>query len=104
MTIDRSDRRVHVWTAQTEAREICDRLTAYRSLLSDDEVQRAARFVHEADAKRFVIGRALARTMLSRYAEVAPRNWEFLIDEHGRPELAVRPAGVPDVRFNLTHT
>ncbi len=42
--------------------------------------------------------------MLSRYADVAPRDWPFRIDEHGRPELAARPAGTPDLRFNVSHT
>ncbi|MGH9173991.1 MAG: 4'-phosphopantetheinyl transferase family protein, partial [Vicinamibacterales bacterium] len=91
-------------TAETDAPEIEARLPAYRTLLSDDEARRVHRFVQQDDAMRFVIGRALARTMLSRYAEVAPRDWPLVIDAHGRPELAARPAGAPDLRFNLTHT
>lgn len=95
---------VAVWAAETHAPAIQARLAAYRELLSDDEVRRAERFLHSDDAARFVIGRALARTMLSRYAEVAPRDWPFVIDDHGRPELVKRPPGAPDLRFNLTHT
>jgi 4'-phosphopantetheinyl transferase len=53
---------------------------------------------------RFVLGRAMARTMLSRYVDMKPRDWPFVIDEHGRPQLAMRPAHAPDLRFNLTHT
>lgn len=95
---------VVVGTAQTDAPEIEARLNAYRTLLSDDEAMRVDRFVLQDDAARFVIGRALARTMLSQYADVAPRDWPFVIGEHGRPELAFRPTGVPDLRFNLSHT
>lgn len=95
---------VDVWTTRTDAPEIAPRLAAYWSLLSSDETARAERFFQRDDAVRFVIGRALARTMLSAYVPVAPRDWPFLIDERGRPELGPRPAGVPDLRFNLTHT
>jgi 4'-phosphopantetheinyl transferase len=95
---------VHVRTVRTDAPEIPRRLDAYRSLLAPDESERAQRFVHEADRTRFVIGRALARTMLSELGQAPPHAWPFVIDEHGRPELAERPAGAPDLRFNLTHT
>ena len=42
--------------------------------------------------------------MLSRYAAVAPADWAFIANVHGRPELLDRPRGVPDLRFNLSHT
>jgi 4'-phosphopantetheinyl transferase len=42
--------------------------------------------------------------MLSRYADVAPRDWPIAIDERGRPFLRSRPRGAPDLRFNLSHT
>jgi 4'-phosphopantetheinyl transferase len=96
--------RVEVWTALPDAPEVRARLSAYESLLSDEECVRAKRFFHAADAARFVIGRALARTMLSRYASVPPREWRFVIDEHGRPHLPSQPPNAPDLRFNLTHT
>lgn len=95
---------VDVWAAETDVPEIQARLLAYRGWLSPDEARRAERFLQPDDAARFVIGRALARTMLSRYADVAPRDWPFVIDDHGRPELVGRAPGAPDLRFNLTHT
>jgi 4'-phosphopantetheinyl transferase len=95
---------VEVWTVRQDALAVRARLPAYESVLSDDERQRADRFVHEPDRARFVIGRALARTMLSRFADVAPAEWPIAIDEHGRPELRRPPAGAPDLRFNLSHT
>jgi 4'-phosphopantetheinyl transferase len=96
--------RIDVWMTRTEEAVVRDRVDAYRKLLSPDESRRAERFVHPGPAMLFVVGRALARTMLSRYAAVQPRDWPFTIDGHGRPELAMRPAHVPDLRFNLTHT
>jgi 4'-phosphopantetheinyl transferase len=95
---------VEVWTVRQDAPEVQARLDLYRSLLTVDELQRARRFLRAEDEARFVIGRALARTMLSAFAPVGPRAWSFFIDEHGRPVLATLPDGAPDLRFNLTHT
>jgi 4'-phosphopantetheinyl transferase len=96
--------RVDVNVVKSDATEIQARLAAYRSLLSADETQRANRFVQPADAERFVIGRVLVRTMLSRYADIAPRQWPIVVDFRGRPMLGTRLPGTPDLRFNLSHT
>ena len=42
--------------------------------------------------------------MLSTFADVKPADWPLAIDDHGRPHLASRPSGAPDLRFNLSHT
>ncbi len=104
VTIQRPLNHVEVWTVRQSAPEVQARLDAYRSLLTGEEQQRARRFLHAADEARFVIGRALARTMLSACAPVGVRQWTFTIDAHGRPVLATRPPGALDLRFNLTHT
>jgi 4'-phosphopantetheinyl transferase len=87
-----------------DAPAIGERLRSYESVLSDDERSRATRFAQDEDRVRFVLGRTLARTMLSRHAAVAPREWRIDVDEHGRPALSTRPARAPDLRFNLSHT
>ena len=99
-----SDNLVRVWTARVDDGNVEQRIEASYSMLSDDEARRIARFVQPSDALRFVVGRALARRMLSEYADIAPRDWPFVIDEHGRPQLAERPPSAPDLRFNLSHT
>jgi len=104
MPVSAPQHRIDVWTTRTDEPGIRDRLPAYRRLLSNDEIRRAERIVHPEAGMLFVIGRALSRTMLSRYAAMQPRDWPFIIDAHGRPELAMRPAHVPDLRFNLSHT
>ena len=96
--------RVLVGVARTDNPRIVERLDAYRAYLSEDEAARVERFLQPADATRFLVGRALARTMLSRHATVPPRDWPFVIDEHGRPVLAFTPRGAPDLRFNVSHT
>jgi 4'-phosphopantetheinyl transferase len=93
---------VHVWSSSDTAEGT--RLQHYRSLLPDDELQRAQRFVFEADRVRFIKARALVRTMLSEYVPLAPRAWRFRIEAYGRPEVAELPARAPALRFNLSHT
>jgi 4'-phosphopantetheinyl transferase len=95
---------VRVWTVRQEAPDVRSRLASYQRLLTADEERRARRFLQPADRERFVLGRALARTMLSQFADVAPAEWPLAIDTHGRPYLAMRPSGIPDLRFNLSHT
>jgi 4'-phosphopantetheinyl transferase len=95
---------VHVDLVHTDSAEAGARHEAYRALLSKDEEERMARLVFERDRRRFLLTRALVRTMLSRYAGVPPARWSFIANVHGRPEILDRPAGVPDLRFNLSHT
>jgi len=95
---------VHVELVNPDEPEAWARHDAYRALLSPDEHARMARLVFERDRRRFLLTRALVRTMLSSYAPVAPAEWSFIANAHGRPEILDRPAGVPDLRFNLSHT
>lgn len=95
---------VHVDLLHTANAEALARLDAYRTLLSEDEHERMARFVFDRDRTAFLMTRALVRTMLSRYASIAPGQWRFITNVHGRPEILDRPSGVPDLRFNISHT
>ncbi len=78
-------------------------LQYYRDqLLSPEERARESRFHFAHSRKQFVIARALVRTLLSRYAAIAPAAWQFRAGSHGRPEI-VQPEGGA-LRFNLSHT
>jgi cysteine-rich repeat protein len=55
--------------------------------LSPDETQRYRRFIRDRDRELFLLGHALLRHSLSRYADVDPAHWRFETGEHGRPEL-----------------
>lgn len=95
---------VHVDLVHTDSAEAIARLDACRAVLSEEEAGRMARLVFERDRRRFLLTRALVRSMLSRYASVPPAGWSFIANVHGRPEILDRPRGVPDLRFNLSHT
>jgi 4'-phosphopantetheinyl transferase len=95
---------VHIDLVRTANADALAKLDAYRALLSPEEHARMARFVFDRDRRVFLLTRALVRTTLSRYAPVAPADWQFIANVHGRPELLDRPSGVPDLRFNISHT
>ncbi len=97
-------RSVHVDLVLTDSTEAAAKRDRYLPLLSPEEHERMARLVFERDRHRFLLTRALVRTMLSRYAKVAPADWQFIANVHGRPEILDRPAGVPDLRFSISHT
>jgi 4'-phosphopantetheinyl transferase len=80
-----------------------DDLHLYRQqLLSAEERKRELRFHFERDRKQFVITRALVRSVLSRYAGLAPAAWEFVTSSHGRPQVVQEAAS--HLCFNLSHT
>jgi 4'-phosphopantetheinyl transferase len=75
----------------------------YEALLSEDEHARQARFRFAGDQRRFLVTRALVRTVLSRYAAVRPQDWTFSAGPRGRPTIsAPRPAAA--LEFNISHS
>jgi 4'-phosphopantetheinyl transferase len=91
----------HLWFIQwgdvaPECLETC------RDVLSDDERDRVARFVFEVHRNAFIVAHAFVRATLSRYAEVAPSEWSFAVNGHGRPRVCQREFG--DLDFNLAHS
>ena len=94
---------VHVWLVTPEAITDTERLACYAAMLSPEERVRQQRFHFEKDRHSFLVSHALVRKVLSSYVDVGPADWQFSAGPHGRPEIA-GPAGVPALRFNLTHT
>ncbi|QDQ26030.1 4'-phosphopantetheinyl transferase superfamily protein [Chitinimonas arctica] len=79
-------------------------LAAYWRLLSEAERQQANRFHFAKDRHRYLLTRALVRTVLSRYAPIAPEDWCFRATAHGRPEIANAGELAGRIVFNLSHT
>ncbi|MFI5306274.1 MAG: 4'-phosphopantetheinyl transferase family protein [Polyangiales bacterium] len=74
-----------------------------RGVLSDDEIERHARFRFEEDRDAYLVAHALTRTMLASALDVPGRELRFEPGANGRPELAW-PERAPRLRFNLSHT
>ena len=73
--------------------------------LSPDEYERWRRVHLEADRQRFLLARALVRSLLGAYVQQAPASLQFTRSPYGKPEL-VQPAATPEqtLKFNLSHT
>ena len=95
---------VHVWLAFEEQIRDAALLAHYHALMTPEEAARQRRFVFERDRHRHLVTRALVRTVLSRYAPVAPRDWTFTENKYGKPTAANEPARALDISFNVTHT
>ena len=87
----------HVWRVPLDApAQDVERL---RSLLSAEERARAARFVFEADRRRFVVAHGGLREILAGYVGVAPASLTFASGPSGKPAVVEPRTGL---RFNLS--
>jgi 4'-phosphopantetheinyl transferase len=73
------------------------------TVLSDDESQRARRFVFDRHRRRWVAARVALRTILAECLGESPGSLTFTYGAHGKPELGQRwqSAGL---QFNLAHS
>ena len=96
--------RIELWLAFCD--EIADEglLADYRRLLVEEERQKEARFHFARDRRRYLITRALVRTVLSQYAAVAPQDWRFVEDAYGRPQIVNEDSAARRISFNISHT
>jgi 4'-phosphopantetheinyl transferase len=94
---------VHVWYLDPDAPDAERLRAAHWDVLSADEREAYNRLRVEGSRQQYLVSHALLRAVLSRYAAVAPRDWLFAKNAHGRPEIAAPPGAVP-LRFNLSHT
>lgn len=104
MPIDIDSRHIDVWCTLFEEVGECALRDDYPRLLSEDERQQWSRFAFDKDRRRYLVTRALARSILSEYADVAPTQWAFRKNAFGRPEIVDARPGVPAIAFNLSHT
>jgi 4'-phosphopantetheinyl transferase len=66
------------------------------------ERARIGRYRFDVDRRQHLVTRALLRAALSRHAAVAPEEWRFRENAHGRPEIDPPPFAA--LRFNATNT
>lgn len=94
---------IHLWFAFPD--EITDQalLESYVNLLTEEEKTRWQRFYFARHRHQFLITRALIRSTLSNYIDIAPQDWRFSTNQYGKPEIN-RDFLLTPLRFNLSHT
>jgi 4'-phosphopantetheinyl transferase len=92
---------VHVWRASLDI----DRATQEKcaSLLSNEERERAERFVVERDRISYVAAHGFLRDVLARYLACEPDAIQFSNDPHGKPAIS-DPQSPNSLAFNLSHS
>src|SRR5437588_1918880 len=95
---------IHLWLAFFD--EITESLlhSAYRELLNAAERRQEQRFYFVRDRRRYLVTRALVRTVLSRYVSIHPRKWIFATNAYGRPQIVNPQARDERLSFNISHT
>lgn len=91
---------IHLWFARHGAMDDAALEARYRTLMNDAERAQERRFYFAKGQRRYLVTRALVRSVLSRYSPAPPEAWTFATNEFGRPEIA----GGCDISFNLSHS
>lgn len=95
---------IHLWLADYDSIDDESLHAAYRALLNDAEKTQEPRFYFARDRRRYLVTRALVRTVLSRYVSINPKNWIFANTPYGRPEIVNEQAKDASLAFNVSHT
>ena len=103
MDLVADSRRIDLWC--TYIIEIADATLwpRYDALLTPAERAKQMRFRFARDQRRYLVTRALARTVLSRYSSVRPEEWVFSAGPRGRPAISAPPT-LPPLEFNIAHS
>lgn len=91
------DGEVHLWSARLDLSPATLRRLA--TILTAEELERAARQRLPRDGDRLIAARGILRTILARYLEYSPASIRLRNGPYGKPELDAA-AGL---RFNLSH-
>jgi 4'-phosphopantetheinyl transferase len=95
---------IDVWLAYYHDISDASLHAEYRALLTEEERGKEFRFYFPDDQRRYLVTRAMVRTVLSRYLTVHPADWRFTNNEYGRPAIANLSQAECGLRFNISHT
>jgi 4'-phosphopantetheinyl transferase len=98
-----NERNIDIWLAFYHEMDDQALRSELRRLLTDEERRREVRFYFPDDQKRYLITRAMVRTILSRYLPLPAVDWRFDANEYGRPRIA-NPGDWGGLSFNISHT
>ena len=75
-----------------------------RGILSDDERQRADRFIFPRHQQQFATGRARLRQLIGSYLNVSPESLQFEYSSLGKPSLRLPEQSGFQFNFSNSHT
>jgi len=78
---------VHIWRARLD--DALGSAKEYAEILSNEEKRKAERFYFNRDKIRFIVGRAVLRTIIGKYyIDIEPDRLELCYGSHGKPYLS----------------
>lgn len=104
MQLQIDPRQVHLWHLHVPEHDDAACEEATMALLTPEEREKHGRFHFARDRRRYLMTRGLIRSLLSRYAPVAPRDWRFENNAYGRPGIANALPQAQRLRFNISHS
>jgi 4'-phosphopantetheinyl transferase len=102
--LELNPKQIDIWCVQYEDIRDETLLLRYSALLSNEERQRQQRFYFAKDRHRFLLTRALVRSVLSRYATINAEDWIFSKNAFGMPLIDNRDSTAQKISFNISHT
>jgi 4'-phosphopantetheinyl transferase len=94
------DDEVQVWYARQDLPGAA--LRRLYGALAPDEKSKAALFRFPLDCRRFIARRGILRSLLSKYARIAPAKVELVSSKQGKLHIAAHQSS--RIRFNLSHS
>ena len=88
---------VHLWMGYVD--RLRQHQQTFTALLSDDERQRAERFIRDSVRQTFISARGMLRTVLADYLAQPAQAITFTYGKRGKPSLSAS-----DIHFNLSHS
>lgn len=95
------DNTIDLWIVRPQNISDLSLLAAYDELMNLEERQKQQKKRYAEDRHDALVTRALVRTVLSKYVEHSPQDWQFVKGDKGKPEILNPP--IP-LRFNISHT
>lgn len=92
---------IHLWRLDLDSSRTAE--ISEGSLLSKDELARAARFHFERDRRTFSETRIALRRILGQYLCISPHEIRFDYRENGKPEIS-ESQNRKCIRFNVSHS
>jgi 4'-phosphopantetheinyl transferase len=89
---------IHIWYASLDRP-----VYRFQELLSQDERDRARRFIFEQDRNHYIVSRGILRMLLGRYLGIKPDQVHFNYGSNAKPILAGTYDGI-EINFNLSHS